>query len=64
MGSYNRLQTGLFVVSQGDMGSKWNGHGPAPEHKGETAKHAMTMLPILRVRSAKIYWHRIYEMDI
>src|SRR3954470_6033256 len=43
MGTYDRLQAGLCVMSQGDGESKRHGHGPAPEYKGETATHAMTM---------------------
>ena len=39
----SKVQTGLFVMSQGDGESKRHGHGPAPEYKGETATHTMTM---------------------
>src|SRR5215472_14471361 len=53
MGAYDRLQAGLFVMSQGDRESKRHGHGPAPEYKGETAPHAMTMPPFYMVAQLK-----------
>jgi hypothetical protein len=53
MGTYDRLQLGLFVVSQGDGGSKRHGHNPAPSYKGEMVTHAMTMLPFSMVAQLK-----------
>src|SRR5438876_12098900 len=53
MGAYDRLQPGLFIMRQGDRESKWHGHGPAPEYKGETAIHAMTMPPFYIVAQLK-----------
>jgi hypothetical protein len=35
-----------------------------PYHKGEIATHNMTVPPILHLTYAKMYWRRIYEMDI
>src|SRR5689334_2325121 len=53
MGAYERLQSGLFIMGQGDRESKRHGHGPAPEYKGETAIHAMTMPPFYIVAQLK-----------
>src|SRR5437660_12268921 len=53
MGAYDRLQPGLFIMRQGDRESKWHGHGPAPEYKGETAIHAMTMPPFYIIAQLK-----------
>src|SRR5574342_368226 len=53
MGAYERLQPGLFIMRQGERESKWHGHGPAPEYKGETALHAMTMPPFYIVAQRK-----------
>src|SRR5437660_10778835 len=53
MGAYDRLQPGLFIMRQGDRESKWHGHGPAPEHKGDTAIHAMTMSPFYIIAQLK-----------
>src|SRR5215510_11236858 len=53
MGTYDRLQPGLFVMSQGERESKRHGHGPAPESKGETTTHAITMPPFYRVAQLK-----------
>lgn len=64
MGAHDRRHTGVVGVSPGDEGSKRDGHGPVPYRKEELAKHARTMPPILPVRWANIYWHRIYAMDI
>lgn len=35
-----------------------------PYHTGEIATHDMTVPPILHLADAKMYWRRIYEMDI
>ena len=43
MGAYNRLQTGLFVVRSGHLGSERHGHGRTPYDTGRIAKHDVTM---------------------
>jgi len=64
MGADYRLQTRLFIASQGHLESNRNGHSPAPYDKGEMSQHDMTMPPILHLVQTGIYWRRIYEMDI
>src|SRR6266496_3635591 len=43
MGAYHRLQTGLFGVSQGHLGSERNGHGGVPYDTERIAKHDVTV---------------------
>ena len=50
--------------SQGDGGSKRNGHGPAPYDTGEMSIHDCDNDPNSTCLPVKMYWHRIYEMDI
>ena len=45
-------------------GARGTGIGELLTIREEIAKHDTTMPPILYVVPAKIYWRRIYEMDI
>jgi hypothetical protein len=64
MGSHKRLQTGVFLRSQGYRACTRHGHGQDPYRAEGAAPHEANMPMILPVVAPKKSWHRIYEMDI
>jgi hypothetical protein len=64
MGTHKRLQTGVFRRGQGYRARNRHGHGHYPYRAEEATQHEANMPMILPVITPKIYWHRIYEMDI
>ena len=46
-GTGNRFQTGLFIGSQGHVGSKWHRHRPAPYKYGGSVHNNMSMTAII-----------------
>jgi len=64
MGAHKRLQTGVFLWSEGYWARNRHGHGQYPYCAEGTVQHQASMTIILPVVVPKTYWHRIYEMDI
>jgi hypothetical protein len=64
MGTHQRLQTGVFLRSEGYRARKRHGHGDYPYHTEGITQYKTHMAIILCVVMLKTYWHRIYEMDI
>src|SRR5262245_32046961 len=63
MGAHQRLQTGVFLRSEGYRARNRHGHGPYAYRAEGAAQHQANMPIILPVVVPKTYWHRIYEMD-
>ena len=64
MGANQRLQTGMFLRSQGYWACNRHGHSHGPYRAEGPAQQEANMSMILTVVEPKTYWHRIYEMDI
>ena len=64
MGTHQRLQTGVFLRSQGDGVCNRHGHSQCPYRAEGPAQREANMSMILTAVAPKTYWHRIYETDI